>query len=160
MSNFVEALKEKVEALEDELQEYEDAVSRIQSKIEVLNELIEEEGGKTNPSKKKSGRPKGSRNRKTSSSKKSSSSAKSKKTKEQIEAEKALYKEAVNTLPGGKGSSEEEQQKAIARFNPAPRIDPGSGGVKAGDKESVLGNADSPSSKSHVRISIDDEGDQ
>ena len=159
MSSFGDALREKIEVLEDELQEYEDAISRIKPKLEVLTELLEEEEGKKSPTsrKKRPGRPKGSRS-KSSSSKKSASS--SKKQSSTTTEDDALYREAVSTLPGGKGSSEEDQKRAIARFNPAPRVDVGSGGVKAGSKEEVLGNQGSPSEKAHSRTSIeDDEGE-
>lgn len=110
MTNFTEALQEKMDELEEEKE-------RIDEKIELLQELMDGEGGKQAKrvgkalaaKSRKAGRPKGAKNKKTAISKHA--------------PKDELYDEAmqqVAKLDEG-GTSPELQQKRIASFNPTAR---------------------------------------
>jgi hypothetical protein len=155
MSDLETALRDKISALEDEKEELEDALDRIECKLETYAELLADENGEEAPApapaKKKArgrGRPKGSKNRKTSAKKSDAKSTNAPKD--------ALWEQAESSLPEGhSGSTVEEQQKAIRRFNPTPR--PAANyGVKAGDPKDVLG--DQGDKKANVSIEVDDNG--
>src|SRR5574338_745548 len=64
MSSFSEALREKISLVQDEKEELEDSITRITGKLEILQELLDEEEGKSSsladveaPPKRKPGRP-------------------------------------------------------------------------------------------------------
>lgn len=67
MNSFSDALREKISLLQDEKEELEDSLSRTSGKLEILQELLDEEEGKLatreEPSapRRKSGRPRGSK---------------------------------------------------------------------------------------------------
>jgi hypothetical protein len=151
MTDLATALQNKISVLEDEKEELEDALDRIECKLETYAELLADETGEDahapTPSKKKArgrGRPKGSKNKKTSAKSKASNAPKD-----------ALWEQAESTLPeGSSGSTIEEQQKAIRRFNPTPRTPPNYG-VKAGKPEDVLGDQDHK--KANVNVTVEDE---
>lgn len=155
MSDLAEALRDRISALEDEREELEDALNRVTAKIGTLEELlVEEEGGVPTPApaKRKPGRPKGSKNKKAPAKKRTTK----KSTKTSAHAvEDDLWKEATASLPGGaSASTPEEQARARARYNPAPRTQPNYG-VKAGKPEDVLG--DQGKKKSNVSIAVEDD---
>lgn len=63
MSSFSDALREKISLLQDEKEELEDSLSRVSGKLEILQELLDEEEGKPvarveETPKRKPGRPK------------------------------------------------------------------------------------------------------
>ena len=149
MTDLATALQDKMSALEDEREELEDALARIEIKLETYAELLADETGEEAPApakKRARGRPKGSKNRK-SSGKKSA--------KDSNAPKDALWEQAEGSLPeGSSGSTVEDQQKAIRRFNPTPR--PAANyGVKAGKPEDVLG--DQGDKKANVNVSVEDE---
>jgi hypothetical protein len=140
MSNFEEALRNKISVLEDERQELEDALNRVGDKIRVLEELLcEEAEGKRPPvvpTKKKRGRPKGSKTKKNDPA-----------------AKDDVYEEATAAL-GDDVTPPELQKKLTSRYKPSPRPTEGLGpGVKAGTKKQVLGHADRPTD---ATISVED----
>ena len=148
MSDLATALRDKMSALEDEKEELEDSLVRIESKLEAYAEILADETGEESPtpSKKKGrGRPKGAKNKKTPVKNKTESANAPK---------DELWEQAHSSLPDGtSGSTIEDQQKAIRRFNPTPR--PASNyGVKAGDPKDVLG--DQHEKKSNVSIEVED----
>ncbi|KKK96741.1 hypothetical protein LCGC14_2659730 [marine sediment metagenome] len=149
MTDLVEVLRDKISALDDEKEELEDALSRIIIKMETYEELLAEETGDEAPApakKRARGRPRGSKNRKTPAKKAS---------KDTNAPKDALWEQAEGSLPEGQsGSTIEDQQKAIRRFNPTPRTPPNYG-VKAGKPEDVLG--DQNHKKSNVNISVEDD---
>lgn len=62
MSSFSDALREKISLLQDEKEELEDSLSRISGKLEILQELLDEEEGQPAPvveeaPRRKPGRP-------------------------------------------------------------------------------------------------------
>ena len=149
MTDLATALRDKMSALEDEKEELEDALSRIEIKLETYAELLADETGEEAPApakKRGRGRPKGAKNRKTVAAKKAA--------KESNAPKDALWEQAAGSLPeGSSGSTVEDQQKAIRRFNPTPR--PAANyGVKAGDPKDVLG--DQNDKKSNVSIEVED----
>lgn len=152
MSKLEEALRDKISALDDEKEELEDALNRIVIKLETYEELLAEETGEDPPvaaPTKRRGRPKGAKNKKTSA-KKSAAASSSNAPKDE------LWEQAAGTIPDGSaGSTIEDQQKAIRRFNPTPRA-AANYGVKAGDPKDVLG--DQNEKKSNVSIEVDDNG--
>lgn len=107
MSELSEALENKITVLEDEKE-------RIDEKILLLQELLELEAGEDlavtpKSRKKRTGRPKGSKNKKTTPSKHA--------------PKDDLYEEAmaqVAKLEGG-GTSAELQKRRTSNFNPAAR---------------------------------------
>ncbi len=140
MSSFTQGLKDKIEGLRDEKEELEDSISRIDAKIETLEELLTEEEDapevKTAP-KRKRGRPKGSK----------------KKTAKHTTPNAELYDEAVATLPE-EGTTPEMQEKLVNRYRPSPRIADGLGpGIRAGTREDTK----SGTTKSNKTISIEDD---
>lgn len=149
MSDLAAALRDKISALEDEKEELEDSLARIELKLETFSELLAEETGEAAPAtaaprKKSRGRPKGSKNKKTTA-KKSAPAPK----------DNPAWAEASGRLPdGSKGSTAEEQARAVQRFNPTPRPSPNYG-VKAGTPEEVMGTKADPK-KSNVSIEVED----
>lgn len=142
MSSFTQGLKDRIEALRDEREELEDSMSRIDAKIETLEELLaEEEEEVALPSdrpKRKRGRPKGS---------------KKKTAKKASEEDQALYDEACATLPEA-GTTPEQQEKLANRFRPTPRVTDGLGpGIRAGTKKDIQ----SKTTKSDKTITVEDE---
>jgi hypothetical protein len=137
--DFIAALQDKITLLEEE--KY-----RIMGKIALLEELMSEECGlpsdtlavrkagltsvEKSPSKKRGGRPKGSKNKKSSKSKGSSKHA----------VADELYDEAMIQLEksGEGGTSKEMQEKLTKRFNPIPRPPRELGaGITAGTRKEV-----------------------
>jgi len=79
MTDFSNAVRAKILELEDEKSEYEDAIAHVDSKIALLEELLEDEPPAPSSSgtkKRKPGRPKGSKNKKTAKRSKTTKSAK------------------------------------------------------------------------------------
>lgn len=154
MSDLAAALRDKISALEDEKEELEDSLTRIEIKIETFAELLAEETGEeapvTAPAKGRRGRPKGSKNKKPAKVAKPSK-------KESTAPKDELWAQASSTLPdGSKGSTAEEQARAVARFAPTPR--PAANyGVKAGTMEEVMGTAEAKAKKSHTNVTIEDD---
>jgi hypothetical protein len=153
MSDLATALQNKISVLEDEKEELEDALDRIECKLETYAELLADESGEDAPAPaparkkaaRKRGRPRGSKNKKTSA----------KQTEKSNAPKDALWEQAEASLPeGSAGSTIEDQQKAIRRFNPTPRTPPNYG-VKAGKPEDVLGDQDHK--KANVNVSVEDE---
>ncbi len=138
MSSFTQGLKDKIEGLRDERGELEDAMSRIDTKIETLEELLAEEEGTSAAkptTKRKRGRPKGS-----------------KKITEVSKRDKELYDEAVATLPEAP-TTPEMQERLVNRYRPTPRATESRGpGITAGTKEEVRGK----DKKSDKTITIED----
>ncbi len=117
MSSFTQGLKDKIGGLRDEREELEDSMSRIDTKIETLEELLAEEEGTpvAKPTtKRKRGRPKSS-----------------KKTAEVSKRDKELYDEAVATLPEA-GTTPEMQERLVNRYRTTPGL------WRAGDQELQL----------------------
>jgi len=135
MNSFTQGLKDKIAILRDEREELEDSISRIDTKIETLEELLsEEEGSSTTDTakpKRKRGRPKGS-----------------KKTAEASKTAKERYEESLASLPG-EGTTPEMQEKLVKRYKPTPRIVDGLGpGIKTGTRDKET--------KANKTISIED----
>lgn len=144
MTDFATALQEKISALETERDELEEELETVRARLEVLVDLFAEETGnkpvasgtkKTQrTSKRKPGRPKGSKNKKP--------------PKQPTEEEQALWREAQAL-----GGTDPEKAKAIAsRYRPVSRPQEGYGGVKVG---SVKGNPNQQT-QSNKTISIED----
>jgi hypothetical protein len=124
MTNFIDALQEKIDDLEDEK-------AHIDEKIDLLRELMEGETGKRGAApparaKRRAGRPKGAKNKKQAPSKHAVADD--------------LYEEAmknVEKLEDG-GTSAELQASRTKSFNPAPRpLAPRAPNVHAGTKKDV-----------------------
>ncbi len=152
MNKLEEALQEKISILEDEKDEHEDAIERIEVKLETYRELLEEETGEAAP--KKRGRPK-------KKDAKAPAKKRSRPRKEGTEdaKNKELYEEAVVSLPDGStGTTKEQHERAVRRFNPAPRPEDRHGGVVVG---STKGKPPSPDQKpdpsGHKTISMEDD---
>jgi len=152
MNKLEEALKEKISILEDEKEEYVDAIERIEVKLETYRELLAEETGEAAP--KKRGRPK-------KATTKASAKKRGRPRKENPEDEKnkALYDEAVNSLPDGStGTTTEQSERARRRFNPMPRGDIGQPGVVVGSTKGKPPEPDQkPDPSGHKTISMDDD---
>jgi len=142
MTNFTDALQEKIDELEDEKE-------RIDEKIDLLRELMESETGKRGASaparaKRKAGRPKGAKNKKTANSKHA--------------PKDELYEEAmknVEKLEEG-GSSAELQKSRTASFNPTARPQRRTPpNVHAGTKQAV-DDARSGAGKADATVSVDE----
>ena len=127
MTNFTDALLEKIDELESEKE-------RIEGKIELLRELMDAEDGPEVSShavkeKRKAGRPKGTKNKRV-------------KKGESAHAPKDdLYEEAMRQLNNSEegGTSKELQEKLTKRYNPTPRPERSLGaGIIAGTKKQVL----------------------
>jgi len=142
MTNFVDALNEKINQLEDEK-------SRIDEKIELLQELLDSESGQeaaptATETKKRPGRPRGSRNKKTTS----------------IHAiEDSIFEESTRQLAAsGQGTTPEMQERMVKKYRPTPRPNRNYGGVHAGTKAQVEeARASSASSNVNSTMSIEDE---
>lgn len=145
MTDLVAALQDKISALEDEKEELEDALQRIEIKLETYAELLAEETDEAAPAPKKRGRPKGSKNRKKAPAKKKAASKNAPKDE--------LWEQAAGSVPDG-GSTPEEQERALRRFNPTPRDTPHYG-VRAGTPEEVMGEG-KKQSKGYVNIAVED----
>ncbi len=158
MNDFTDALSLKISALEDELEECEESVFRIQSKIEMLNELlIEEEGfkGASNPPvsaharKGKKGRPKGSKNRKKRAAPNPKASSPSDGRVLLSEAELSQVEDMEGTDP------EVAKRLASRKFVAHPRADQSYGpGVHPGVGKKPAGET---RSRADTVITIDDE---
>lgn len=149
MTDLATALRDKISDLDDEREELEDSLNRVTEKIGLLESLLVEETGEEAPAtakKRGRGRPKGAKNKKTAAAKNAAKASNAPKD--------ALWEQAEGSLPeGSSGSTIEDQQKAIRRFNPTPR--PAANyGVKAGDPKDVLG--DQNDKKSNVNIEVED----
>lgn len=121
-TDFIAALGDKILALEGDKDELEEALDSVEARLEVLQELLDEEGGKSPASTpKKRGRPKGSKNKKTSKRKSSAQAL------DPVQAEASRMK---GTDP------EVAERLSTRKFTPAPRqvtsygpgIHPGVGG--------------------------------
>ena len=139
MTNFVDALQEKIDELEEQK-------AVIDDKIELLRELMESETGKqASPAPKRKGRPKGSKNRR----RKQSTSAHAPADELYDEAMKELSKRVEG------GTTPELQEKLTKNFVPVPRPARELGvGITAGTKEQVKEHAGRR--KSHATVSVDD----
>ncbi len=151
MSNFAQVLSDKIEALQDERDELEDAISRINTKLETLEELLSEEEDRPPvrgepKAKRKRGRPKGSKKKVTKASTED----------EKLSAE--LYEEAIATLPE-EGTTPELQEKLVKRYRPLPRAtDSGPGpGITTGTLKDVKDKMGNTTPKSDRTISIEDD---
>jgi hypothetical protein len=161
MSNLEEALRDKISVLEAEKiglqEELKEAFQRIDSQIEVCESLLNGDVDgllevKSEP--KKRGRPKGTK-AKTPAKKR----ARPRKKNPEDAKNKQLYDEAVNSLPDGStGTTAEQHERALRRFNPTPRGDIGQPGVNVG---STKGKPPSPDEKpdpaGHKTISMEDD---
>jgi chromosome segregation ATPase len=66
MTDFIEALEEKIRDLQMRKDELEEEIGSIDTRIDVLRELlVEEEGSSVTSVKKSAGRPRGSKNKKS-----------------------------------------------------------------------------------------------
>jgi len=147
MSNFAQVLTDKIEALQDERDEIEDNLSRINTKLETLEELLSEEEDRPPvrgepKAKRKRGRPKGS----------------NKKVKKTSAEDDELFQEALATLPE-EGTSPEMQEKLVKRYKPIPRImdsSPGPG-ITTGTLKQVKDKLGNKTPKSDKTISIEDD---
>lgn len=144
MTNFVDALQEKIDELED-------AKSRIDEKIELLRELLESEAGPLDAvslaaatgtvSKKRPGRPKG---------------AKSRKVQSIHGLDDELFAEAQKQLAeSGEATTPELQERMTRRFKTVPRPAHNYGNIKAGTKKEV-DEARSASMKTDSHVSVED----
>jgi hypothetical protein len=153
MSDLATALRDKISALADEKEELEDALNRIVIKIETYEELLAEETGESTPAStptakgKGRGRPKGSKNKRIGK----------KGPKDATAPKDELWEQAAGSLPdGSKGSTAEDQARAVARFAPTPR--PAANyGVKAGTMEEVMGTKEDKAKKSHTNVTVEDD---
>jgi len=144
MTNFTEALQEKIDELEEEKE-------RIDEKIDLLQELMDGEGGKQTKKagkalaakSRKAGRPKGSKNKKKG---------------ESAHAPKdEIYEEAMKQLAKSEegGTSKELQEKLTKRFNPTARPERSLGaGITAGTKKQVLEGQSTR--KTNATVSVDE----
>jgi len=144
MTNFTEALQEKIDELEEEKE-------RIDDKIDLLQELMDGEGGKQTKrvgkalaaKSRKAGRPKGSKNKKKG---------------ESVHAPKdEIYEEAMKQLAKSEegGTSKELQEKLTKRFNPMARPERSLGaGITAGTKKEVLEGQGKR--KTNATVSVDE----
>jgi hypothetical protein len=145
MNYFTNALQEKI----DELESDKDVID---AKIGLLLELLEAEGGKsssTSPApKRRSGRPKGSKNKKIP-----------KKASTKHAPKDDLYDEAmkqVAKLEEG-GTSAELQRSRISSFNPTPRPVPAKPpNVHAGTKDAV-NQSRLAAGKVDAQVSVDED---
>jgi len=143
MSNFEDALQEKIDELEEEKE-------RIDTKIELLQELLGvETGAETTlpaPKKRRAGRPKGAKNKKT----------KAAGTKHAPKDE--LYEEAMKQVAKlEEGVSSPELQKSrTASFNPTARpVRRTPPNVHAGTKQEVE-SARLGAGKADATVSVDE----
>ena len=154
MSKLEEALQEKISILEDEKEEYADAIECIEVKLETYRELLAEETSEAAPKKRGRGRPK-----KAATKAPAKKRGRPRKKSPEDEKNKQLYDEAVNSLPDGStGTTTEQHERALRRFNPTPRGDIGQPGVNVG---STKGKPPAPNEKpdpsGHKTISMDDD---
>jgi hypothetical protein len=151
MGKLEEALQDKISALDAEKEELEDALNRIVIKIETYEELLAEESG--TPAPKKRGRPKGSTNKAKAPAKK-----RARKKSPEDEKNKKLYEEAVGSLPDGStGTTAEQQERAVRRFNPTPRGESGQPGVAVGGNKGKPAPTKEPDPHGHKTISMEDD---
>ncbi len=146
MTNFIDALNAKIGDLDKEK-------GHIEDKIELLNELLEAEFDESpdltqapSPKKKKTGRPKGAKNRK------------SKKSDSAHAPADDLYEEAMKQLSKREEgvTSPELQEKLTKKFNPVARPTRKLGpGIVAGTKKQVQETAGRR--KSDATVTADDE---
>jgi len=160
MSNFVKTLEAKVKALNTERNEHWLAIEAIDDKLELLAELLADEGVEppsapasfSKPSKKRPGRPKGSKNKKTASSSLGGSA-------DPVAAEmnKELYEAAIGQL-GAEATTPEMQERLSKRFNPLPRPVRSLGaGVRAGTKAEIV---DKTEHSADARVGGEDEDEE
>ena len=156
MNNFVDALKSKLSELNDERQELMDAVMRVDSKLSVISELLLEETGEPvsedAPTQKKP-------REKKSTTRKATTRGRKKKVDVERDAEaQSKYQEAVATLPkGATPTTKEEQDRAVSRFNPSPRVPTSYGGVRSGGKIEEVLDGKTAGSKADTKITIEEE---
>lgn len=155
MNKLEEALQEKISGLEDEKEELEAAIEHIDLKLETYRELLAEETGEEIvPTPKKRGRPKKTAAKGVT---KRRGRPKKKVSPEIEEQDRKLYEEAKGSLPGGfSATTDEEQEKAVNRFNPQPKGPLSHPGVTVG---STKGNpaALAPDPRGHKTISMEDD---
>ena len=152
MSKLEEALQEKISILEDEKEEHEDAIESIEVKLETYRELLAEETGEAAPKKR-------SRPKKKDAKAPAKKRGRPRKEGTEDAKNKQLYAEAVNSLPDGStGTTEEQHERAVRRFNPVPRPEDRHGGVRIG---STKGKPPAPDQKpdpaGHKTISMEDD---
>ena len=117
MSNFVKALETKIGNLRAMRDDHLEEALALDSKIELLEELLLEEGGELQdpaPAKKRPGRPKGSKNKKSPAKKPVEEST-------HAPADE-LYDEAMTQLnnSGEGGTTPEQQEKLTSQDFPQP----------------------------------------
>lgn len=142
MTNFVQALNDKLSDLQEEKEtleaQYEADLARIDAKVEAVQELLQDEGETSSAPAKKRGRPKGSKAKKTP------------KVDPEVLAD---YEEVVRSL-GANATTPEEQARKVKGFRPTPRpSQKPSRNVKAGTKEEVMGS----NKADDARVSIGDD---
>jgi hypothetical protein len=139
MNSFTDALNEKIAELEDEK-------SRIDDKIELLQELLSAEANAPDApavARKRGGRPKGSRNKKAS-----------------IHAiEDSIFEESTRQLAAsGQGTTPEEQARFVKKFKPVARAGRNYGGVHAGTKAQVeAARTEAATAGVNSQVSVGDE---
>jgi len=160
MSNLEEALRDKISLLEAEKlglqKELEEALQRIDSQIEVCESLLNGDVDgllETKPAPKKRGRPKGSGTKAKSPAKK-----RARKKSPEDEKNKKLYEEAVGSMPDGStGTTAEQHDRAVRRFNPTPRGEIGQSGIAVGGNKGKPTLTQEPDPHGHKTISMEDD---
>jgi hypothetical protein len=158
MGKLEEALRDKISLLEAkkiELQgELEEAFQQIDSQVELCESLLTGDvDGFLEDSPKKRGRPK-----KTDAKSPAKKRGRPRKKSPEDEKNKKLYEEAVNSLPeGSTGTTAEQQERAVRRFNPTPRGEIGQPGVAVGGNKGKPAPTKEPDSHGHKTISMEDD---
>ena len=156
MSKLEEALQEKITLLSEEKDELEGSLLRVEAQLELCQGLLEGEiDDPLEPvPKKKRGRPK-----KTVTPNPIKKRGRPPKKKADTVKEERLRQqfEDAGPLPdGGPGTTKEEQERAIRRFNPLPRPSESYGSVQVGSEKGKPAGAE-PDPTGHKTISVDDE---
>ena len=162
MSKLEEALQEKIRFLQEKkvglvvtIGKSESELQQVESQLELCESLLSGDvDGLLEAAPKKRGRPK-----KTTDEAPAKKRGRPRKKNPEDEKNKQLYAEAVNSLPDGStGTTEEQHERAVRRFNPTPRPEDRHGGVVVG---STKGKPPSPDQKpdpsGHKTISMEDD---
>jgi len=163
MGKLEEALQEKVRLLTEEKVELEATlattewhIQQIESQLELCEGLLSGDVSgvlEAAPAPKKRGRPKGSTNKSKAPVKK-----RARKKGPEDEKNKKLYEEAVSSLPDGStGTTAEQQERAVRRFNPTPRGEIGQPGVAVGGNKGKPAPTKEPDPHGHKTISMEDD---
>lgn len=161
MGKLEDSLQQLVAQLQDQKEELEDSLQRVEAKLELCESLLAGEGDladllEIEAPKKKRGRPRktATTTRKTPVKKR----GRPKKKNPEDEKNAQLYEEAKGHLPDGStGTTPEEQERALRRFNPIARpAFGGTGGVTVGSTKGKP-EAKEPDPKGHSSISMEDD---